>query len=123
VVDDSATIRGIVRKILSASKFPLQIFESDEGIKALQQLRTESFDIIFLDYNMPGFNGFETLAELKREHPKLAVVMMTSTDNEIFTDRARQAGAGAFLKKPFFSADIDVVLYRFYQLDPPQRGA
>jgi CheY-like chemotaxis protein len=123
VVDDSATMRGIVRKILSASKFPLEISEADEGVKALEQLRAENFDLVFLDYNMPGLNGFETLTELKRAHPKVAVVMMTSTDNETFADRARQAGAAAFLKKPFFPADIDAVLYRFYGLDAPRRGA
>jgi CheY-like chemotaxis protein len=121
VVDDSATMRSIVRKTLLASKFPLQIAEVDEGTKALQELRNGKFDIVFLDYNMPGLNGFETLSELRREHPNLAVVIMTSTDNEAFAGRARQAGA-AFLKKPFFPADIDAVLYRFYKLDLPRRA-
>jgi CheY-like chemotaxis protein len=121
VVDDSATMRSIVRKILSASKFPVQIEEADEGTKALQRLRDGNFDIVFLDYNMPGLNGFETLSELRREHPDVAVVIMTSTDNQAFADRARQAGA-AFLKKPFFPADIDAVLYRFYKLDAPRRA-
>lgn len=121
VVDDSATMRSIVRKTLLASKFPLQIAEADEGTKALEELRNGKFDIVFLDYNMPGLNGFETLSELRREHPTLAVVIMTSTDNEAFAGRARQAGA-AFLKKPFFPADIDAVLYRFYKLDRPRRA-
>jgi DNA-binding response OmpR family regulator len=121
VVDDSATMRSIVRKTLLASKFPLEIAEADEGVKALQELRKDKFDIVFLDYNMPGLNGFETLSELRREHPTLAVVIMTSTDNEAFAGRARQAGA-AFLKKPFFPADIDAVLYRFYKLDLPRRA-
>ena len=123
VVDDSATMRGIVRKILSASKFPLEVAEADEGLKALELMRARSFDIVFLDYNMPGLNGFETLSELKRGFPKAQVVIMTSTDNESFADRARQAGAVAFLKKPFFPADIDAVLYRFFKLNPPQRKA
>jgi DNA-binding response OmpR family regulator len=121
VVDDSATMRSIVRKILSASKFPVEIAEAEEGIKALQQLREGSFDIVFLDYNMPGLNGFETLSELRREHPHVAVVIMTSTDNQAFADRARQAGA-AFLKKPFFPADIDAVLYAFYKLAAPRKA-
>jgi CheY-like chemotaxis protein len=122
VVDDSATMRSIVRKILSASKFPLKISEADEGIKALQQLRADNFDIVFLDYNMPGLNGFETLSELKREHRNITVVMITSTDDDTFAARAEAAGAAAFLKKPFFPADIDAVLYRFYRLEPPQRA-
>jgi CheY-like chemotaxis protein len=86
-------------------------------------MRAKSFDIVFLDYNMPGLNGFETLSELKREFPKAQVVIMTSTDNESFADRARQAGAVAFLKKPFFPADIDAVLYKFFKLKPPPRQA
>jgi len=122
VVDDSATMRGIVRKILSASKFPLEIAEADEGVKALQELRGGGFDIVFLDYNMPGLDGFETLSELRREHPNVVAVMMTSLDSETFADRAQQAGA-AFLKKPFFPADIDAVLYRFYRVDAPPRAA
>jgi CheY-like chemotaxis protein len=122
VVDDSPTMRGIVRKILSASKFPLVVAEADEGAKALQQLKTDNFDIVFLDYNMPGLNGFETMAELKREHPKVAVVMITSTDDESFAGRAQAAGATAFLKKPFYPADIDAVLYRFFALEPMKRA-
>lgn len=119
VVDDSATMRGIVRKILSASKFPLEVAEVDEGVKALQELRNGAFDIVFLDYNMPGLNGLEILSELRREHPRVIAVLMTSADDENFANRAHQAGAAAFLKKPFFPADIDAVLYRFYKLDAP----
>lgn len=122
VVDDSQTMRSIVRKILSASKFPLRISEADEGTKALQELRNGAFDIVFLDYNMPGLNGFETLSELRREHPHVAAVIMTSTDREDLAERAQQAGAAAFLKKPFFPVDIDAVLYGFYQLEPPSKA-
>ncbi|OYW01343.1 MAG: hypothetical protein B7X11_04105 [Acidobacteria bacterium 37-65-4] len=39
----------------------------------------ETFGLVFLDYNMPGFDGFETLSEIKRETPNVAVVMMTTT--------------------------------------------
>jgi len=121
MVDDSATMRSIVRKILSASKFPVEVVDVDEGAKALKVLKEGSFDIVFLDYNMPGLNGMEILSELRREHPHVAAVMMTSTDSENFAERAAQAGASAFLKKPFFPSDIDAVLYRYYQLEAPER--
>src|SRR5712692_2999557 len=76
VVDDSATMRGIVRKLLSASRFRLEIAEAPEGIEALKQCSGGSFDFVFLDYNMPGLNGIETLAEIKRQYPRTEVVMM-----------------------------------------------
>jgi CheY-like chemotaxis protein len=116
IVDDSGTMRSIVRKILSASRFALDIHEAAEGIAALNQLRVGNFGMVFLDYNMPGLNGFETLAEIKRETPKVAVVMMTSTLDNAIADRAHAAGALAFLKKPFYPADIDRVLERYYGL-------
>lgn len=116
IVDDSGTMRSIVRKILSASRFALDIHEAAEGFTALDQLRTGNFGMVFLDYNMPGLNGFETLSEIKRESPNVAVVMMTSTIDNAIADRARASGALAFLKKPFYPADIDRVLERYYGL-------
>ena len=116
IVDDSGTMRSIVRKILSGSRFALNMHEAAEGFAALEQLRSGKFDLVFLDYNMPGLNGIETLSEIKRESPGVAVVMMTSTVDNAIAERARAAGALAFLKKPFYPADIDNVLERYYGL-------
>ena len=57
VVDDSSTMRTIVRKILGGTRFPLDISEADEGFAALKLARESEFEIVFLDYNMPGFSG------------------------------------------------------------------
>ena len=54
IVDNSGTMRSIVRKILSASHFALDVHEAAEGIAAVNHLRSEKFDLVFLDYNMPG---------------------------------------------------------------------
>jgi DNA-binding NtrC family response regulator len=116
IVDDSGTMRSIVRKILSASRFALDMQEAAEGFAALEQLRSGKFGLVFLDYNMPGFNGLETLSEIKRESPAVAVVMMTSTLDNAIADRAHAAGALAFLKKPFYPADIERLLERYYGL-------
>jgi CheY-like chemotaxis protein len=118
VVDDSSTMRSIVRKILQATQFPLEIAEAAEGNAALERLRRGNFDIIFLDYNMPGLNGLDTLAEIRREHPRLEVVMISSTQDEAVAARVRAAGAAAFLKKPFFPSDIEAVLHAFCGMRP-----
>jgi len=116
VVDDSATTRNIVRRLLTGIRFPLRISEAEEGITALKEIATGKFDFVFLDYNMPGLNGVETLSEIKRQHPRIQVVIMTSTQDEKVAGRARAAGAAAFLRKPFFPADIDAVLQGIYGL-------
>jgi DNA-binding NtrC family response regulator len=128
IVDDSSTMRSIVRKILAASRFRMQTYEAAEGISALDQLRTGKFGLVFLDYNMPGFNGFETLSEIKRENPDVSVVMMTSTLDNAIADRAHAAGVLAFLKKPFYPSDIDAVLERYFGLhvavsEPPSAAS
>ncbi len=115
IVDDSSTMRTIVRKTLAATRFPLEVSEADEGLAALKLVGEEDIHIVFLDYNMPGFNGLETLAEFKRGPRSVTVVMMTSAATDELADRARALGAG-FLKKPFFPADIEAVLSGFYGL-------
>jgi CheY-like chemotaxis protein len=115
IVDDSRTMRSIVRKALAGTRFPLEMSEADEGFAALELVRESDFHIVFLDHNMPGFSGLETLAEFKREQRRLAVVLMTSVQDDALAQRARSEGA-AFLKKPFFPADIEAVLCGFYGL-------
>ncbi|MBV8790909.1 MAG: response regulator [Pseudolabrys sp.] len=117
IVDDSATMRNIVRKILSASRHLLEVSEAAEGIAALNAVSSGKADIVLLDYNMPGFTGIETLAEIKRVAPKVAVVMMTSTLDDALVHRAQTQGALAFLKKPFYLADIETVLRKYFGFD------
>jgi CheY-like chemotaxis protein len=116
LVDDSATMRSIVRKILTSSRFRLEVSEAEEGVDALKQVRGGQFDLVILDYNMPGLNGVETLSEIKRESADVAVVMITSTPDEEITRKARAAGAAALLKKPFYPSDIDAVLHSVFGL-------
>ncbi|HWK95366.1 MAG TPA: response regulator [Pseudolabrys sp.] len=118
IVDDSSTMRGIVRKILSASRFRLDLHDAAEGLAALARLREEPFDLVFLDYQMPGFDGCEILSEIKREAPRVAVVMMTAAVENEVADRAAALGALGFLRKPFYPADIDRLLDRYYGFTP-----
>jgi CheY-like chemotaxis protein len=115
VVDDSATMRSIVRKLVVGRGFPLEVSEASEGFAALKEVRQGEIDLVFIDYNMPGFSGLETISEFKREKRRVSVVLMTSQPDESLPGRAREEGA-AFLKKPFYAADIDAVLCGFYGL-------
>jgi len=117
IVDDSSTMRSIVRKILSGSRFRLEIEDSADGETALLHVRAGRFGLVFVDYNMPGFNGIETLKEIRRQHAEVAVVLMTSSLDAALAERARAAGAFAFMKKPFYPADIDAILERYFGLN------
>lgn len=123
VVDNSATMRSIVRKILAATRFPLEVTEAAQGREAIELARQLEFDIAFIDHFLPGLNGLETINEFRREQRYPAFVLMTSTQDEAVFARARVQGI-AFLKKPFFPADMEGVLCGFYGLRAlnPQRA-
>ncbi len=115
VVDNSSTMRSIVRKALAATRFQFAVTEASEGLAALKLVREGDFHIVFLDYNMPDFSGLETLAEFRREKRPVSVVLISSTQDDTVAERARAAGA-TFLKKPFYPADIEDALCGFYGL-------
>jgi CheY-like chemotaxis protein len=113
VVDDSSTMRSLVRKILSGSRFILEVSEAEEGNDALSKV-ADGCDLVLLDCNMPGIDGFETLTQIRQIAPRVDVVMMTGTEDEAMAGRAQTSGAAAFIKKPFYPADIDALLMRIY---------
>lgn len=114
VVDDSVTIRSIVRKVLSGCSYAFDIADASEGREALTRLREDAADLVILDYNMPGLNGFETLVEIRKAQPDVGVVMMTASPDKVVVDKALREGAVGFLGKPFYPADIEALLDRYF---------
>ena len=99
VVDDSKVIRKVARHILEALNF--SVTEAGDGREALDLCRQSQPDVILLDINMPGMNGFEVLAALKA-HPRLAqipVVMLTTSSHESDVTRAYTLHASSYLVK------------------------
>jgi CheY-like chemotaxis protein len=120
IVDDSATVRRMVKKILAGSIFNIQVAEAANGEDALVMCTSGGFDIVFLDCNMPGLNGIDTLDGLLTRNPHAKVIMMSGERNETTVARARERGALEFLYKPFYPRDIDHVLHMAYDLKQPK---
>ncbi len=116
IVDDSDTMRSIVRKILAASRFALDIHEAEDGSAALEHLCNGKVGLVFLDYDMPGLNGADILLGIKRQSPNVAVVKMTSVLDRGASGRPHLSSALGFLKKPFYPKDVDAVLKRYFGL-------
>jgi CheY-like chemotaxis protein len=115
VVDDSSTMRSIVRKILSATRFPLEVTEAEQGDEAIEFVRESDFAFVFVDQHLPGPSGLETISEMRRAQRNPTFVLMTSATDDAFMMRARAQGIRC-LKKPFFPADIENILCGFYGL-------
>jgi CheY-like chemotaxis protein len=110
LVDDSSTMRSIVRKVLSATRVPLDVTEADQGGEALALARAHRFDFVLFDYNLPGLSGLEAIAEFRRARRYPAFILMTSVGDATLPDKARAQGV-TFLKKPFYPADIEAILF------------
>lgn len=104
VVDDSAAIRKVARRILEAMDF--RVSEAPDGRVALEQCATAMPYVILLDWTMPGMDCFEFLEALRRmpggASPK---VVFCTTENEVgYIARAIHAGAVGHMLKPFDEA-------------------
>ncbi|MBN1442587.1 MAG: sigma-54-dependent Fis family transcriptional regulator [Planctomycetes bacterium] len=77
------------------------VYSCADGISGLQRVKSESFDLVLLDYKMPGLNGLETLREIKRAHIKTPVIVMTAYGTTETAIDAMRLGAYDYLLKPF----------------------
>jgi DNA-binding NtrC family response regulator len=119
IVDDSRTMRLLVRRVLERSIFRLEIEEASNGKSALTRFDHESFDIVFLDYNMPDLNGIETLEQVLARDPGTKVIMFSAERDDDHVRQAERLGASEFLYKPFFRTDVDRALHRALGLKMP----
>ena len=70
------------------------------GTEALEEIEKENFDIVFLDENMPGLSGLETLSEIKEKQANLPVVMITKSEEEYIMEEAIGSKIADYLIKP-----------------------
>jgi len=77
-----------------------QVTTAQSGTEALEELKVQNFDIVFLDENMPGLTGLETLAEIKEKDASLPVVMITKSEEEYIMEEAIGSKIADYLIKP-----------------------
>jgi two-component system LytT family response regulator len=109
VVDDESGSRRNLTALLRPDPDIGAIIECDSGQKAIEQLRTSKFDLLFIDVQMPGCDGFDVLELLGSELPP-AVIFVTAYDE--YALRAFEAGALDYLLKPFDDARFRRALAR-----------
>ena len=111
VVDDSKLMHKMYEVMLR--QYPL-VYALD-GRQALDRLRDNAdVDLVLLDINMPNMNGLEFLAQLRSEAAwsDLSVIIISTEGREEDTSRGIEAGANAYIKKPFHSEEILEVISR-----------
>ena len=116
VVDDFSTMRRIVRNLLKELGFT-NVDEAEDGVVALQKLKSGTFDFIVSDWNMPNMTGIELLRAVRADAAlkHLPVLMVTAEAKKENIVEAAQAGASGYIVKPFTAATLDEKLNKIFQ--------
>jgi len=102
VVDDDEMIRRLVRAVLEADEF--EVAEARDGEMALRLASETHPAVVVLDIMMPGLDGVEVCRRL--DHERVKVIVLTARDDPSLEVECREAGADAFLTKPFSSIEL-----------------
>lgn len=99
IADDHAILRRGLAQIINEAGDMEVCAEAENGAQTIQLARQHPLDVVVLDITMPDRNGLDTLKQLKKEKPKLAVLMLSMHPEETYAVRAIKSGASGYLNK------------------------
>ncbi len=110
VVDDEEIVREPVSAMLRHLGFKVDTAEN--GAEALQKLGNTAYTFLLTDIRMPGIDGLELIARVKRDHPNICAIAMTGYTKEYKYVETINAGATDFVNKPFGIEEIEAKFRR-----------
>jgi CheY-like chemotaxis protein len=122
VVDDSKSARVILSRILE--KYEVEVDMAASAEQAIEYLKNNRPDAIFMDHLMPGMDGLQAVREIKG-NPQTAMIpimMYTSQEGELYVGQARALGAMGVLPKQLRPVDVSKVLYELHLLPNRRDG-
>jgi len=116
IVDDFSTMRRIVRNLLKEIGY-VNADEAEDGVVALSKLRSNHYDFVVSDLNMPNMNGFDLLRSIRADESlkALPVLLVTAEAKKEDIVTAAQAGASGYIVKPFTKATLEEKLNKIVQ--------
>lgn len=99
IVDDEVKIRDMVKSYLLNESY--NVLEAEDGVKAIAILKDNKVDLVLLDLMMPGMDGYQTLRELRTDHKRMPVIMLTAKTDEVDKLLGLEMGADDYVTKPF----------------------
>ena len=99
VVDDNRDLGKLTSEILKERGFRVNI--AFDGVSALARIKQEPYELMILDYRLPGISGLTVLEKTQQIRPNLKTIMISAFGNDSTRAKARELGAYAFLDKPF----------------------
>jgi DNA-binding NtrC family response regulator len=110
VVDDEPSILESCETVLAAEGYDILVERRAE--EAMRRIRSQPFDIVLIDQNMPNVHGLDILADVRQRCPDTLPIVMTGHATAESSVRALQAGAWDYLPKPFTATQLLVLVGR-----------
>ena len=104
IVDDAGPVVVLCVNVLQALGYAVK--GANRGEQAVEIMRKEPFDLLVLDYKMPGMSGFEVYEQAKQLHPQMSVILVTGHGTPDILNEAHRLGFKAILLKPFTSDEL-----------------
>ena len=104
IVDDAGPVVVLCVNVLQALGYSVK--GANRGEQAVEIMKREPFDLMVLDYKMPGMSGFEVYELAKQLHPQMAVILVTGHGTPEMLNEAHRIGFKAILLKPFTSDEL-----------------
>lgn len=116
IVDDFSTMRRIIRNLLKELEFT-NADEAEDGVVALNKLRSSQFDFVVSDWNMPNMTGIDLLRAIRADATlkHLPVLMVTAEAKKENIIEAAQSGASGYIVKPFTAAVLEEKLNKIFE--------
>jgi two-component system invasion response regulator UvrY len=106
IADDHAILRRGLRDIIEETDDIRVVAEAESSAETLKNVRAQRCDVVLLDISMPDRNGIDTLGIIKKEHPAVAVLMLSTYPENQYAIRALRAGASGYLTKQSAPAQL-----------------
>jgi DNA-binding NtrC family response regulator len=100
VIEDEATIRRVLIKILSEENNSYQVDEAEDGLVGIEKIKKEDFDLVLCDIKMPKMDGIEVLEAIKKIKPEIPVVMISGHGDLDTAVNTMRLGAFDYISKP-----------------------
>ena len=110
LADDHTLVRNGIRALLEKIQGVQVVAEAADGREALELIEAKRPDVALMDINMPGLNGIETTAEIKRRFPETRVLILSVHLAGDFVSRALRAGASGYLPKDATPMELEFAL-------------
>lgn len=104
IVDDNETVLELLDLLLS--HHGSTVVRAKNGSECLEVVRRQAVDLVILDVMMPGMNGIQVSAELKRAAPALPIILLTAKDDLATRAAAMALGVNEFVSKPINNRDL-----------------